>query len=129
MKTENFLQIFPSRKSVKTVITKEAQRAKEAIKILFREAIKQNGFGCTLDLWTHKFKSDTGINQKSVVFHMGYVDDIVKSKQVIKFRVIDVFHDFEVSMEEMDTSLLVSYVWNNGLGVKFIQLYKYDGIS
>lgn len=115
MKTDDFLHIFPSRKTVKTIITKEATFAKDVIKSLFKEAIKQNGLGCTLDLWTDKFKSnsymamtanmflirETGIEQKGIVFHMGYVDDIVKSKQVIKSRIIQVFDGFEVSTQQL----------------------------
>lgn len=115
LKTEDFLQILPSRKTVKTIIADEANRAKEAIKILFRHAIEQNGFGCTMDLWTDNYKSnsyiamtanmylirDTGIDQKRIVFHMGHFDEIVKSKPLIKARVIEVFRSFGVSTEEI----------------------------
>lgn len=115
MQNKDFLEIFPSRHTVKTIITDEASRAKEAIKILFRESIKQGGLGCTLDLWSDKFKSNTymamtanvylirddHIEQKRLVFHMGYIADIIKSKEVVKSRIVEVFRDFEVSTEEI----------------------------
>lgn len=115
IKLENFLENFPSRNTVKAIIADEANRAKAAIKIVFKEALKQGGLGCTLDLWTDRFKSntyiamtanvfllrETCIEQKSIVFHMGYVADIVKSKEVIKLRIIKVFGDFGVSVQDL----------------------------
>lgn len=44
---------------------------------------------------------ETCIEQKSIVFHMGYVADIVKSKEVIKLRIIKVFGDFGVSVQDL----------------------------
>lgn len=115
IKSEDISKVLPSRKTVKSIITKEANKAKDAIKILFKNAIEQNGFGCTLDLWTDKFNSntymaltanipfirDTGIEQKSVVFYMGYFDDIVKSKELVRSRIIKVFCDMGVSNDEL----------------------------
>lgn len=59
IRSEDISKILPSKKSVKTITTKEANQAKDAIKNLFKEAIQQNGLGCTLDLWTDRFKSNT----------------------------------------------------------------------
>lgn len=119
---EDFFQFFPSRNTVKSIIADEAIRAKNAIKILFRNSIKQGGLGCTLDLWSDSFKSnsymamtanvvlvsETCIQQKPLVFHMGYIEDIVKSKQVVKSRIIEVFNEFEVSTLEMKENVTIT---------------------
>lgn len=113
IKSADFFSQFPSRYSTKGVIADMAIRAKSAISVVFEESIKQGGLGCTLDLWTDNFKSnsymamtanvfllrDTHIEQKRLVFHMGLVEDIVKSKQVVKTRIINVFNDFGVNAD------------------------------
>lgn len=116
---DDFLAQFPSRDVAKSVITDLAIRAKGAIKVIFEESIKQGDLDCTLDLWTDNFKSntymamtanvfllrDTCIEQKRLVFHMNLVADIVKSKQVIKERIINVFNDFGVGTQELNTNV------------------------
>lgn len=115
MNTEDILQVIPSRNTIKGMIADEAMRARDAIKILFRAGVEQGGIGCTLDLWTDDHKSnsymamtanlflirDSCIELKRLVFHMGYIADIVKSKDVVKSRIIEVFHDFDVTTEEI----------------------------
>lgn len=117
IKLNDFLAQFPSRDVAKSVITDLAIRAKEAIKVIFEESIKH--LGCTLDLWTDNYKSntymamtanvfllrDTCIEQKRLVFHVNLVADIVKSKQVIKERIINVFNDFGVGTQELNTNV------------------------
>lgn len=120
MKMEDFFQRFPSRYVTKSVIHDVATSAKETIKVLFAESIKQSGLGCTLDLWSDDFKSNSYmamtanllllredcIQQKPLVFHMGLVPDTVKSKTVIKDRVVDVFKDFGVGQQELKANVV-----------------------
>lgn len=116
MSMNDLARIFPSRNTVKTVVESEAQRAKESIKILFRKAIDQSGgFGCTLDLWNDKIKHNSylaitgnmffanehNIDQRRVVFHMGCMEELVKSREVIRSRVIEVFKDYGVTEKEI----------------------------
>lgn len=112
---DDLKKILPGRKAIKNMVTADALDSKETIKLLFREAINQGGLGCTLDLWTDKYKHNTymamtanfgvtkekEIEMKRMVFYMGNITDIVKSKDVIKSRIIDVFHDFGVTEEEI----------------------------
>lgn len=115
MTKEDFLNNLPSRYTVQGLITDQAGLSKNQIKIFFKEAIEQGGLGCTLDLMSDKHKSnsymamtanvfllrDTSIEHKRVVFHMGLVANIVKSREVIKSRIIEVFSEFEVSSDEI----------------------------
>lgn len=115
MTKDQFLQNFPCRKTVKGVVNDEACSSKAEIKMILREAIDQNGLGCTLDLWKDKYKSntymamtanvfllrDTGIELKRVVLHLGMIPEIVKSQRVIKLRIIEVFDDYAVSEGEI----------------------------
>lgn len=122
IKMEDFLSQFPSRHSTKSVVSDLAIRAKAAIRVLFKDCIEQGGLGCTLDLWTDNYKSntymamtanlfllrETCIEQKRLVFHMGLVEDIVKSKQVVKTRIINVFNDFGVNADEMKKNVTLT---------------------
>lgn len=115
LKKDDFIANFPTRYLAKNCIKELAARAKMAIKVIFEESMKQGGFGCTLDLWTDNFKSntymamtanvfllrDTQIEQKRLVFHMDLVAEIVKSKDVIKERIINVFNDLGVGIQEL----------------------------
>lgn len=113
--TENLMAHFPSRKSVKTIIAAEANDAKQNIKAIFRSAILEGGFGCTIDLWSDKYKhnsymgmtanvyvsTDKCIEQRRIVFNMEHISEIVKSKELIKSKIIEVFNGFDVSKEEI----------------------------
>lgn len=115
MKNSDFLEQFSSRKTVKSCVADEAIRAKIAIKELFKESIKQGGFGCILDLGSERFHSNTYlamianvfllrddcIKHKRVIFHMGLIGDLVKTKGVIKKRIIEVFAEFDINEQEM----------------------------
>lgn len=119
MSTDEFLTCIPSRNTVKTTVSGNAANAKPLIEDIFEEAIKQGGFGCTLDLWTDNFKSisymvitanayllrDAFIEQKRLVFHMNHITDIVKSKEVIKAHIIKVFHDFGLDQHALKTNV------------------------
>lgn len=59
MNTENLAAYLPSRKSVKTKITQQADDAKQRIKAIFKLAVAEGGFGCTRDMWTDKYKHNT----------------------------------------------------------------------
>lgn len=115
MTIDGLRQIFPSRNTIKGTVLSEALIAKDLIKELFKKAIENGGFGCTLDLWSdsYKFRSylamtanmflleGNAIIQKRIVFHMGIIDEIVKSKAVIRKRIIDVFRDFGLAEEDI----------------------------
>lgn len=117
--TESLMANFPSRKSVKTIIANEANDAKQNIKAIFKSAIKQGGFGCTLDLWTDNYKhnsymgmtanvyiaTDDCIELKRIVFNMEHVTEIFKSKDLIKSKIIEVLNDFDVNREEIKNSI------------------------
>lgn len=106
---------FPTRNTVKNMVTSEAHDAKESIKALFKQAIKNGGFGCTLDLWSDNYKHNSylamtanmylvegdQVIQKRIVFHLETIGEIVKSKEVIRQRIIDVFQDFDVNEEDI----------------------------
>lgn len=112
---DQFLKFFPCRNTVRKMISHEATRAQYMIKIMFEESIKQGGLGCTLDLWTDPHKSnsymaitanvfllrDNRIDNKRLVFHMGLISDLVKTKYVIKQRIVKVFNDFDVSIAQL----------------------------
>lgn len=112
---ERFFQLFPCRNTVKSIISDGAVRAKNEMKVLFKKSMEQDGLGCTMDMWTDRYKANTYmamtanvflirddfIEHKRLVFHMGQIADIVKSKEVVKARIIDVFRDFDVSTQEM----------------------------
>lgn len=42
-----------------------------------------------------------GLENKRLVFHMGHITEIVKSKELIRARIIDVFRDFDVTEDEI----------------------------
>lgn len=44
---------------------------------------------------------EDGIIQKRVVFHMGRIEEIVKSKEVIRARIIEVFRDYGLAEDEI----------------------------
>lgn len=111
---------FPGRKAVKNMVAIDAIESKEIITNLFRQAITQGGFGTTLDLWTDKFKHNTymamtanfyhagndGIDHNRFVIFMDNVTDIVKSKGVIKSKIIEVFADFGVNENEIKSYIV-----------------------
>lgn len=116
MSMDDLSFIFPSRNTVKSVVESEAQLAKESIRSLFRKVIDQSGgFGCTFDMWTDKIKhnsylamtanmffaNDHNIEQRRLVFHMGCIEELVKSRDVIRSRIIEVFKDYGVSEKEI----------------------------
>lgn len=115
VKTANLAAHFPSRKSAKTIIATEAEIAKERIKIIFKSAILKGGFGCTLDLWSDKYKhnsymgmtanvyisTDECIELKRIVFNMQNITEIVKSRELIKSKILGVFKDFGVNRNEI----------------------------
>lgn len=117
--TESLMANFPSRKSVKSIIANEANDAKQNIKVIFKSAIKAGGFGCTIDLWSDKYKhnsymgmtanvyisTDDCIELKRIVFNMEHITEIVKSKDLIKSKIIGVLNDFDVSREEIKNSI------------------------
>lgn len=113
--TENLVEKFPSRKVVKSLIAAEAYNAKESIKAIFKLAIAEGGFGCTLDIWSDKYKHNSymgmtasvysstneRIEQKRIVFGMEHITEIVKSKHLLKSKIVAVFEEFDVSPEEI----------------------------
>lgn len=115
MKTVEFLGHFPSRQTVKRYVADEAVRAKTAMKTLFRESINQGGLGCVMDLGSDRYNSNSylamtanvfllrenSLEHKGVIFHMGLIPDLVKSKEVIKSRILEVFAEFDVSPSEI----------------------------
>lgn len=108
-------QVLPSANTVKNMVSSEAKMAKDSIKILFEKAKAEGGFGCTLDLWSDRYKHCTymamtanmfltekdELIQKRIVFHMGKIDEIVKSRNVIRTRIIEVFREYGMSEEEI----------------------------
>lgn len=97
------------------MVSHEAECAKDLIKILFEKSKTNGGFGCTIDLWSDRYKHFTYMamtanmflveenetTQKRVVFHMGLIEEIVKSKAVIRTRIIEVFRDYGLAEEEI----------------------------
>lgn len=117
---DDLIKNMPGRKEVKQMITTEAHDSKEQMKCLLRKAINQGGLGCTYDLWTDNYRhntymamtanfcivEDTHIQPKRIVFYMGHLKDIVKSKEVIKAKIVDVFADFEINETEIKECVL-----------------------
>lgn len=113
--TENLAACLPSRKSVKTIINQEADDAKQRIKAIFKSAVAEGGFGCTLDMWTDKYKhntymamtanvylsTDKCIEQKRIVFNMEHLSEIYKSKELVKLKIISTFGGFDISPAQM----------------------------
>lgn len=112
---DDLLSCLPGRKAIKNAVIREAMESKEHIKCLFKKSIRSGGMGCTLDLWTDKYKhntymamtahfctvEDTSIEQNRIVFYMGNIADIVKSKAVIKSKIVEVFADFGLTEAEI----------------------------
>lgn len=112
---DDLIKNLPGRKAIEREVYVEAQKSKEHMKYLLRESIKLGGLGCTLDLWTDKYKhntymamtanlcivQDTHIEPKRIVFYMGNITDIVKSKQVIRSKIVEVFADFGINETEI----------------------------
>lgn len=115
MTIDDLKKVFPTRNTVKSTLKSEAKIAKDSIKALFQKAIENGGFGCTLDLWSDNYKyrsylamtanmfllEGDAIVQKRIVFEMTEIDEIVKSKAVIRQKIIDVFADFGLSEEDI----------------------------
>lgn len=115
MSVENLMEHFPTRKSVKTVIATVANDAKQKIKAMFKSAIEEGGFGCTVDMWTDKHRhntymgmtanvyisTDECIEQKRIVFNMEHISEIVKSKDLLKSKIVGIFNEFDVTPEEI----------------------------
>lgn len=120
MTKDDLVKNFPGRKAIKDMVTADALDSKESMKRLLRKAIDQGGLGCTIDLWSDKYKHNTymamtanfcyaldeKIDQKRLVFYMGQITDIVKTKAVIKSRIVDVFSDFGITEEEIRTCVV-----------------------
>lgn len=121
MTIDDLYHVFPTRNTIKDMVKADAENAKDSIKILFRKAMNNGGFGCTLDLWSDSYKYNSylamtadmflvegnEIVQKRIVFHMGKIAEIVKSKEVIRRRIIDVFREF--GLTEEDIKLYVTF--------------------
>lgn len=115
MTLDDLKRVLPSRNTVKAMVTCEAQEARESIKNLFQKAIENNGFGCTIDLWSDKYNhcsylamtanmflvEGVEIVQKRLVFHMGKVGEIVKSKEVIRKRIFEVFAEYGLTQDDI----------------------------
>lgn len=114
--TDQLMQFYPSRKSVKTEIKYIASEAKQRVKNVLNCALTQaGGFGCTLDLWSDKYRhssymamtanvylpTDECIEIKRIVFAMEHITEIFKSKELIKTKIIGTLANFGVSEEDM----------------------------
>lgn len=112
---EDLLKNLPSRNTIKNMVNNEALDSKEHMKYLLEHCMNLGGMGCTLDLWTDKYKHNTymamtanfctidnaKIEPKRIVFYMGNITDIVKSKAVIKSKIVGVFNDFGVTENQI----------------------------
>lgn len=81
MSMENVMKHFPSRKSVKTMIEAEACDAKEKIEIIFKEALADGGFGCTLDLWSDRYKHNSYLCMTANVYTS--TDECIEQKRIV----------------------------------------------
>lgn len=116
----DLLNNFPKRKAIKEMVASDAIDSKERMKGLLNTAIKQGGIGCTLDLWTDKYKHNAymamtanfyevlgdKIKQRRFVFYMGNITDIVKSKALIKSKIIEIFGDFGITETQISTCVV-----------------------
>lgn len=117
---DELIQNFPDRQTIKQTVTKEAFDSKEYMKCLLKKAIDQGGLGCFLDLWTDRYKhnsymaitanfyivQDEHIEQKRFIIDMGNITEIVKSKEVIKQHIVDVFDGYGITREEIKSSVV-----------------------
>lgn len=114
MTKNDVIENIPGRKAVKNMITTDALDSKERIKCLLRKAIDQGGLGCTLDLWTDKYKHNTymaitanfyeiceKIKHRRFIFYMGNITEIVKTKPLIKAKIVDIFAEFGINEDEI----------------------------
>lgn len=114
MTKNDLVENLPGRKAVRNMVTTDALESKEHMKCLLRKAINQGGLGCTLDLWTDKYKHNTymaltanfyevceKIEHRRFVFFMGNITDIVKTKQVIKTKIVEVSAEFGINEDEI----------------------------
>lgn len=115
LKREDLVANMPGRMAVENTVIQEALDSKEHMKHLLRKSINSGGLGCTLDLWTDKFKhntymaitanfdilQETHIEKKRIVFYMGNITEIVKSKAVIKSKIVEIFDDFGITEAEI----------------------------
>lgn len=122
LSTSQLMEFYPSRKSVKTQIKHVAQEGMERIKDIFKNALVEGGFGCTLDLWSDKNKhnsymamtaniylsNDKCTEQKRIVFSMEHITEIYKSKELIKAKIIRTFSDFGVSEEDLKNKIKIT---------------------
>lgn len=53
------------------------------------------------------FAEEKELTQKRFVFHMGKIDETVKSRAVVRARIIEVFRDFDMS--EADIKKYVTF--------------------
>lgn len=115
MTIEDLKRELPTRNTVRNTLMTEAESSKAAIKELFQKAMKNGGFGCTLDLWSDNYKFNSylamtanmyfveneKVIQKRIVFHIDRIDEIVKSKDFIRAKIIEIFRSYGISQQDI----------------------------
>lgn len=136
---DDLLSNFPRRKAIKDMVAKDATESKNYMKSLLRKAIEQGGLGCTADLWTDKYKHNSymamtanfyevqndKIEQRRFTFYMGNITEIVKTKSLIKSKIIEVFRDFGINEQEIKTCV----VFTTDRSVNLFILHQYRRLA
>lgn len=83
MTIDDLRRVFPSRNTIRSTLESEAQGAKDSIKILFRKAIENGGFGSTLDLWSDSYKYNSYLAMTANMFLLE--GDSIVQKRVVPY--------------------------------------------
>lgn len=120
LQKDDVIENLPGRLAVENTVNQEALESKEHIKYLLKESINFGGLGCTFDLWTDKHKHNTymaitanfcsiqenHIEPRRIVFYMGNITEYVKSRALIKSKIVEVFADFGISEADIKNNVV-----------------------
>lgn len=137
---KNLIRILPSRNTLKDHINAQSETMRGKMKAIFAQALEFPSFlAATADLWKDSYRSNTylsfvshictlgsdAIVRNSFVFHLGNIDEMVKTNQVLYNEKVAVFESFDIS--ESTANERVKWVTDRGENVR-IAYSKEDSV-
>lgn len=122
---------LPTRNTAMAAISEVANSVWGKIKMIIEKTKKHGGFAATADNWTDnhihntyicivvhaKIATELEIKKYSFVLHTDIITDLVKTKQVIVQRIVDVFGEYGLNAH--DVKKFITFVTDRGSNFKY----------
>lgn len=128
---EDLKKAMPSRNTTKAAVEEIANSVREKIKSVLEKSKVHGGFAATTDSWTDnhmhttyicvvvhaKIVTEFKIKKYNFVIHTNEITDLVKTKEVIVNRLIDVFAEYGLNAD--DVKKFITFVTDRGSNFRY----------